>query len=150
MPFCIVQDTREQCPYTFASIDPAPAVEIATLKAGDYSLKGFESQVAIERKSLIDTFSTFGQGRTRFERELERLSVMRYTSVVIEADWDTIILTPPARSKLLPKTVVRSIAAWQIRYRVHFTVCPNRAFAEKWTWILLDRFYRDITSGKIK
>ena len=146
----IIVDTREQTPYTFASIDPIPIVEVATLKAGDYSLKGFENQIAIERKSLLDAFGTFGQGRSRFERELERLSIMRYTSVVIEADWDTIIRTPPARSKLLPKTVIRSIAAWQIRYGVHFTVCPNRAFAEKWTWILLDRFYRDIISGKIK
>jgi len=146
----IVVDTREQRPFTFTCVDPVPTVEVATLKAGDYSLKGFENQVAVERKSLSDTFGTFGQGRARFERELERLSIMRFASVVIEADWDTIIRTPPARSKLLPKTVVRSIAAWQIRYGVHFTVCPNRAFAEKWTWILLSRFYQDITTGKIK
>ena len=48
------------------------------------------------------------------------------------------------------KTVIRSMAAWAIRHGVHFYWMPNRAAAEKWTWILLDRFYQDVTSGKIK
>lgn len=139
----IIVDTREQKPYDFACIVPRPAVEVATLGAGDYSLKGFEDQVAIERKSLIDAFGTFGNGRKRFERELERLAKLRFAAVIIEADWDTIVLRPPARSQLQPKTVVSSIAAWCQRYQVHFWTCPNRAFAEKYTFRLLERFWKD-------
>ena len=51
MPLCIIQDTREQAPYTFACITPPPLVEVATLASGDYSIKGLEDKVAIERKS---------------------------------------------------------------------------------------------------
>ena len=150
MPLCIIQDTREQAPYTFACITPPPLVEVATLASGDYSVKGLTDKVAVERKSLIDAFGTFGQGRDRFERELARLSQLRFGAVVLEADWDTIIFQPPARSKLKPKTVIRSMAAWAIRHGVHFYWMPNRAAAEKWTWISLDRFYQDVTSGKIR
>ena len=150
MPLCIIQDTREQAPYTFACITPPPLVEVATLASGDYSVKGLESQVSIERKSLIDAFGTFGQGRDRFERELTRLSQLRFGAVVLEADWDTIIFRPPARSKLKPKTVIRSMAAWAIRHGVHFYWMPNRAAAEKWTYILLERFWNDLQTGKIK
>jgi ERCC4-type nuclease len=135
--------------YTFACISPPPLVEVATLSAGDYSLKGLEDQVSIERKSLPDTFGTFGQGRDRFERELERLSRLRFGAVVLEADFDTIIFRPPARSQLKPKTVIRSMAAWAIRHNVHFYWCPNRAAAEKWTYILLERFWKDLRDGKI-
>lgn len=150
MTFCIIQDTREQTPYTFAKIIPPPPVEVATLSSGDYSVKGLERHIAIERKSLIDAFGTFGKGRDRFERELDRLSQLRFAAVVIEADFDTIARRPPARSRLKPKTVFRSMAAWGIRHGVHFYWCPNRAAAEKWTFILLERFWTDLQTGKIK
>jgi DNA excision repair protein ERCC-4 len=146
---CIIQDTREQAPYTFSCITPPPLVEVATLASGDYSLKGLENQVAVERKSLIDAFGTFGAGRDRFERELERLAQLRFAAVVIERDFDTIVKRPPARSRLKPKTVIRSMAAWGIRYGVHFYWLPNRAAAEKWTFILLERFWNDLQTGKI-
>lgn len=140
----IIVDTREQLPYDFACITPPPAVEVATLDAGDYSLKGFEGQVAIERKTLNDAYSTFGQGRRRFQVELERLAGYQFAAVVIEADWHTIVRRPPSRSRLNPKTVVASIAAWSQRYGVHFWTCPNREFAERWTYRLLERFWKDL------
>jgi DNA excision repair protein ERCC-4 len=151
MPLCIIQDTREQTPYTFACISPPPLVEVATLASGDYSLKGLEDRVAVERKSLADTFGTFGQGRERFERELSRLAQMRYAAVMIEASWEQIIHRPPRRSRLNPKTIHASIVAWQIRYRtIHFWDCPNRIFAERTTYRLLKRFWDDLQAGKIK
>lgn len=146
----IIIDTREQVPYAFSGITPPPTVEVATLASGDYSVKGLEEVVAIERKSLSDCFGSFGQGRERFQRELERLARLRFAAVVIEKDFHIIATRPPARTRLPPKTVIRSMAAWAIRYGVHFYPCPNRAFAERWTWILLDRFWRDVKDGKIK
>lgn len=146
----IIVDTREQKPYDFACMTPRPAVEVATLTAGDYSLKGFEKLIAIERKSLLDAFGTFGTGRQRFERELERMINFRFAAVVIEADWDTIVRRPPLRSQLNPKTVVASIAAWCLRYRIHFWTCPDREFAERWTYRLLERFWKDMANEKKK
>ena len=139
----IIADTREQCPYTFTCIAPPPRVEVATLNVGDYSLKGLTDKVGIERKSLADCFSTFGQGRVRFQRELERAIGFQFFAVVIEADMHTIVKHPPARSRLNPKTVIASIAAWSMRYGVHFWTCPNREFAERYTYRLLERFWRD-------
>jgi DNA excision repair protein ERCC-4 len=141
--FTIIQDTRETLPYTFACIDPSPRVEVATLATGDYSLKGLTDKVAVERKSLTDCYSTFGQGRARFQRELERAINFQFFAVVIEADMHTLAKHPPARSRLNPKTVIASIAAWAIRYRVHFWTCPNREFAERYTYRLLERFWKD-------
>jgi DNA excision repair protein ERCC-4 len=139
----IIQDTREQTPYSFSCITPPPMVEVATLRTGDYSLKGYEDQIAIERKNLADCYGTFGQGRARFQRELERAINFKFFAVVIEADFHTIVKRPPARSRLIPKTVISSIAAWSQRYGVHFWTVPDREFGERWTYRLLERFHRD-------
>jgi DNA excision repair protein ERCC-4 len=149
----VVVDTREQHPYEFAAItadrcegDGFLKIERqrATLSTGDYSLQGFETEIAVERKSLADLYHTLGQGRERFERELARLNDMKSARVVVEAEWSEIINAPPARSKLSPKSVYRSIIAWMERYpRVHWLPVPGRQFAEVTTFRVLQRFLRE-------
>ena len=147
--FIIIQDTREQNPFTFKTIRPVPKTVTDTLKTGDYSIQGYQDLISIERKSLADAYGTFGKGRERFERELERMAKMQFAAVLIEADWNTILRRPPTRSRLKPKTIYRSVIAWEQRYGVHFWACTNRAFAEKTTFVMLERFWRDKRDGKI-
>jgi hypothetical protein len=99
-PYTVIIDSREQAPHSFqgfladAHQKNKPllvSVEVAGLKSGDYSLKGFEDRIAVERKSLQDAYSTFCQGRDRFERELARLNEMEYAAVVVEASWSRIL-----------------------------------------------------------
>ena len=140
----IIADTREQCPYTFTCIDPPPQVEVATLRTGDYSLRGYEDAFCVERKTLQDAYGTFGQGRQRFQRELERMVSLQFAAVIIESQWDEIVKRPPSRSRLNPKTVVASIAAWSQRFpNVHVWTVPGREFGERWTYRLLERFHKD-------
>jgi len=139
----IVIDTREQLPYKFQAINPPPDTIRKTLASGDYSIEGFENRIAIERKTKSDAFSSFGKGRARFERELERLSTFEFAAVVIESDWLELVRNPPARSRLNPKTIFVSVIAWSQRFGVHFFTAPGRAFTEKLTFRLLERFYKD-------
>jgi ERCC4-type nuclease len=139
----IIIDTRELKPFTFTSIIPIPTTIVATLQTGDYSIQGYENQITIERKSLVDLFGTVGKGRKRFEAELQRMVEYRFAAVVVEADWVAVLRHPPTRSRLNPKTIYASVIAWQIRYGVHFWFCPNREFAQKTTYRILDRFYKD-------
>lgn len=162
----VVVDTREQrgfdfygiapdlieIPYAFADMlcDKAdggqeltvPTV-VGTLASGDYSLRGYESRVAIERKSPSDIYSTISQGRERFERELERLAAMEFAAVVIECTEVELYTDPPARSQLPPKIVSRSIDAWRVRYGVHFIAPGPRRLAEVKTFRLLERFLKE-------
>lgn len=139
----IMRDTREQAGYTFGCIRPQPTVMAATLLTGDYSLRGFEDKITVERKSSPDAFGSFGKDRARFERELARLATFEFAAVVIEADWLQIIRRPPKFSRLNPKTVLASVVAWQQRHGVHFWACPDRIFAEKITFRLLERYWQD-------
>ena len=103
----VIIDTREQMPW-----DMSPMVcETGTLSVGDYSLKGLESIVAIERKSIDDFVMCCGVERERFQRELDRLRGWPVSAVVIEASWADLQLGQ-WRSKLTPKQVQSSFCAW--------------------------------------
>ena len=82
-PATIIIDTREQEGYSF---DPRLAATVRrALPAGDYSVAGLESTVAVERKSLDDFVSTVIHGRERFRNELRKLAGYRAACVVVEA-----------------------------------------------------------------
>lgn len=149
----VVIDTREQDPFAFEGFDrdasegggPMTVVTVrGTLKSGDYSLVGFEDQIACERKSRQDCYGTIGQGRDRFERELARLNEMPWSAVVVEDSLQHLIESPPVHSHLDPKTVFRSVIAWQQRFpRVHWMFCDSRRLAEAYTLRALERFWRE-------
>ena len=152
-PCTVVIDTREQAPYSFAHI-PADAhqgegllairTEVRTLRSGAYSLAGYEHRVAVERKSKADLFGTVGQGRERFERELARLNGMQFACVVVEAEWSEVMGDPPRHTRLSPKTIFRSVLAWQQRFpRVHWHFWPPRRAAEIVTFRVLERFWKE-------
>jgi ERCC4-type nuclease len=148
-PVPVVIDTREQDPYRFEELyadakDGGRPLRINTVReglaSGDYGLRGYN--VAVERKSAADLFSTLSAGRRRFERELARLNELAAAWVVVEAEWSELLLAPPAHSRLNPKSVIRSVMAWQLRYpRVHWWMTPDRRFAESLTFRLLQKFH---------
>ena len=76
--YTIIVDSREQKPYFNKNI------EVKGLKTGDYSIKGYENKICIERKSLIDLFGTLGAGNKRFKKELERAQELDYFAIIID------------------------------------------------------------------
>lgn len=148
-------DVRDdyQPPYTFDGIaadqgDGGGLLEVPmivdTLPSGDYSLRGYENRIAIERKSVGDLFRTVSQERKRFIAELERLNEFSIAFVMVEAEWSEILSGPPKHCKLPPLTIHRSVTAWEQRYpRVHWRFMPGRSAAEITTVRILQRFLKD-------
>lgn len=102
----IVVDTREQTPWDFSH----PTVP-GTLSAGDYSLSGLTDIIAIERKSLPDLLGVIGQGRERFDREIQRLLAYPCRAIIVEATW-TDLETGDWRSQITPAAAIGSCLAW--------------------------------------
>jgi DNA excision repair protein ERCC-4 len=103
---CLI-DTREQTPL---SLDPL-RTESATLATGDYSLKGLESHVCIERKSLDDLLGCVGRDRARFERELQRMLAYPVRCLLIESSWQE-IEQGQWRSKVTSSQAMGSLIGW--------------------------------------
>ena len=103
-------DTREQRPLTL----PGLRTEPATLPTGDYSVKGLESHIAIERKSLPDLLMCVGRERLRFDKEIQRLLGYRVRALVVEATWQD-VEAARWRSRLNSRQVGSSLVSWVCR-----------------------------------
>jgi ERCC4-type nuclease len=128
----IIVDTREQKPWKWAS-QPGVTTEKATLTAGDYSVKGHEKTIAIERKSLADLVQTLSRGRERFERECDRLLSFSYRTVVVEATLEQ-IFKHKYRSMVVPNAVIGSMCAIQQTWGLPFILAGGRKLAEHYAF----------------
>jgi len=137
IPPIIVIDSREQLPYRF----PYETIT-AKLDSGDYSVKGMETRAAIERKTKSDLFSSIGNGRARFEREMERLSQLEYAALVIEASLQDLFTAPPY-SAMTPTAVINTLLAWSIRYGIYVWFAGNREAGEKITMRILEKCWKE-------
>lgn len=143
----VIVDSREQAGFTFtgAPIYAGTTVETGTLSTGDYSIKGLESLVACERKSLPDLVACLGREHDRFERELERGRGLEAFCVVCEGSWQE-LAQGQYRGLLRPHSACQSIAAFMARLRVPFWFCGSRSAAEYCCW----SFLRQFAEGKRK
>ena len=151
-PATIAIDSREQLPYAFtghradARDGYCPLIiptQTIGLKAGDYSLIG-RPEIAIERKTLEDLYSTLTQGRKRFQHELSKLNKLAFAAVVVEATLEEIARWTPAYSQASGKAIVRSIIAFSTRFvRVHWFFAGDRQLGEALTFRLLERWWLD-------
>jgi len=102
-----VVDSREQRPW-----DLTPLQSITdTLVTGDYSVRGLEHVVCLERKSLPDLLSCVGGQRARFEREVQRLLAYPTRALIVESTWEQ-IETGQWRSRVHSSAVIGSLLGW--------------------------------------
>ncbi|MEW6267300.1 MAG: ERCC4 domain-containing protein [Thermodesulfobacteriota bacterium] len=135
----IVIDTREQDPLSFSL-----PVERGTLTTWDYSIKGLESFLAVERKSPDDLVGCIKNGqRDRFERELSRGRGLDYFALVLEADLKT-LADGHYRSEMNPKAVVQSLLAFSVRYKLPVFFCPGREYAARVVESLLLKYVAEL------
>lgn len=124
----IIVDTREQTPWTFED-QPEISTHRAMLKAGDYSVRGLEERVAIERKSVDDWTGTVLRDRARFYRELELLRGYAFACVIVEASVRD-IMAGRYKSEARPAAVLGFIAEVTVAQRVPVILAGGRAEAQ--------------------
>lgn len=165
VPFTVgVKEGMDQCSgptYTFegmrANADKKNAPLIVRTQRvhlptghGDYTIVELP-KIGIERKSKEDLYGSIGQRRANFEDRLSRMagvSGLWYSAIVIEAEFSELLTEPPPFSNLNPKSLTRTILAWQMRWStVGWWFMPNRSAAEGLTFRLLERFW-DVHGAK--
>ena len=142
-PFTLVIDTREQDGYDFTGL----ASVRAGLATGDYSLVGFESRVAVERKNKSDAWGCVAGERPRFERCLERLAALERAAIVIECDLRDFCDRPSYIQRVTPATAVGSYVSWSCKYRIPVFWCDTKAYAERITVRFLVAFLKHVASA---
>jgi len=105
-------DTREQLPLDLSPLQ----IEAGTLATGDYSVKGLERYITVERKSAMDMLGCIGGDRERFDKEVQRMLAYPVRVLVIESNWlwfesESWLLDNP-RSKITRACAVGSLLGW--------------------------------------
>jgi ERCC4-type nuclease len=130
----VIVDTREQDPLVFTHLESRRGMLIT----GDYSIAGMTELIAIERKSISDLVGcVMGQNRERFERELHRLRGFRFKRLLVVGSRGEIEVQR-YHSRISPKAVLGSLAAWECRFDVPIVYAATPAQAaiqvETWCW----------------
>ena len=114
------------------------------LPFGDYSLPGFETSMAIERKSLADYVGTVIHGRDRFARELTGLAQYDFGCVVVEGSLED-IAAHRYRSDASPNSLLGTTYSIIADYHVPVFFCGDRQLACRFVEGLLRRYRRKAT-----
>ena len=134
----ILTDSREQKVYEFNH-----PTEVTGLSVGDYSIKGLQDHVAVERKELNDLIGCLTSGRERFKKELYRGKSLDYMALVVEASLADII-NGNYRSEMQPKAVVQSLIAFSVRYRLPVWLAGSREHGQRLTESLLLKYVKQV------
>lgn len=129
-------DTREIEPLQFEHLR---CVKLC-LSEGDSGILGV-SDFIIERKGSLNELASncIGANRERLEREFTRLLPYSFKRLlIVGATCDQDLLDYPYHSKILPKSVLSSVYAWQARFNLPYALAgtPQQAALqiEKWAW----------------
>ena len=124
--YVVIRDTREQNGWDFTTGSSCDGTVVEGLKTGDYSIKGYEHLLSIERKGCIAELAT-NLVEDRFERELERMEAFKYAFMIFEFNMEDLIAYPKGSSvppwkrksvKLNPFFLLKRLLEIEIKYKV--------------------------------
>ena len=139
----IIIDSREKNPYEAVRY----TTETASLPIGDYSIRGFEHEVAIERKSISDLTACLSQEREkkRFELEIARSRALNFFAVIVEGTFSDLAYGNNGSSKTSVIARLEALLRLVVKYRVPLYFAGNREQARWLTIALLESFWMQLT-----
>jgi ERCC4-type nuclease len=141
-PLVIIQDTREQAGWgRYFTCE----WEIETISVGDYTARGVEHLISLERKSLPDLLGSLTHDRDRFERELAKARAYQKFFVVIEASATDVLEGNYGRfgANINPTSIWETVATFSTRY-APFIFADNPGTAARYCESILGKFVREL------
>jgi len=134
--YTVIKDTREQNGWSFNEYDKCNGMELEALHTGDYTLKGFEEVVCVERKaSTLEIAGNLGKNKERFHKEMQRMEEFPFSFLVLEFSASDLINYPcnvklprcqKSKIKVTGKYLLKSILEFQIWYNIKILFCDNK------------------------
>lgn len=157
-PFSVLQDTREQAPWSFNGIVIEKRLWIirrvvGTLATGDYTIEGCKDRLCIERKSEADLIGSVTAGNARFRREHERMQAVvaagGFACVIVEGSLAAICdeLDQEAGRRVTSESILGAVASWPRRYGVHWLFAGDRRRAELLAFKVMLKWWKEHGDG---
>ena len=139
LEYTVIIDSREQKNYEFKNS------VVGTIPLGDYSISGFEGEIAIERKSLSDLFGTLGGGHARFKNELMQAQDLDFFAIVIDGTREQIKkkdFPKSYMSKVLGYVILKQLDSIIVRYKLPVFFAADRNEGKQIVKGLLEAYLR--------
>lgn len=154
--FTIICDSREKKGWTFDEDEYCKGSEILGLETGDYSIKGLEDILCIERKRNTAELAT-NVYEERFANELERMSKFKYRFLLMEFNYEDILYFPinsglpplqQKKSRVSPGYLKYFVGKMQIHYGVNVMFCGSPDNAKEAAYqIMKNVFFKETKNG---
>lgn len=144
--YTIIIDSREQKPWFF----PEYSVATEKLDTGDYSVKGLEDILCIERKRSISEIAN-NITEKRFKDVLSRMSKYRFPFILLEFDLDDVFSFPigsdiPKRIwskiRIKPQFILKNLIEMSLIYNINVVYCGNKSNAENYAINIMNKVYQ--------
>jgi DNA excision repair protein ERCC-4 len=138
--FILVVDTREQDALFKRPVKGLVMVR-DTIPAGDYSVRGFESEIVIERKSINDLYGSMFSDWDRESKKLLKIAEYRRKWLLIEGREDE-VLQFQQFSTVHPNSMRGRLVSIQVRLGIPIYYASTRKDAERFVLDILTKYYR--------
>ena len=121
-------------------------MEQGSLKTGDYTLKGFEDMVCIERKFSVEEIATnLGKKKKAFDAEMKRMQEFPFRYIICEFSMSDLIDYPNSifsdymkqtrpdyvkqqisKRRITGKYLLRALMEYQTWYGIHVLFCDDK------------------------
>ena len=138
--FILVVDTREQDALFKRPVKGLVMVR-DTIPVGDYSVRGFEREIVVERKSLNDLYSSMFGDWERESKKLVKIAEYNRKWLLIEGTEDE-VLRYQQFSTVHPNSMRGRLVSIQIRLGIPVYYSATRKDAERFILDVLIKYYR--------
>lgn len=114
----VIIDTRETNPLWLPKPPKGLTLMRGTLGTGDYSLRGLDDKLTIERKA-DDIYSFLTSEREQTKVKLARMQEYEFRALVIEISEYELLYSPKFFTKISPEVIRQSLISFEIRYGLH-------------------------------
>jgi hypothetical protein len=139
MTFTVIRDTREKIGWwDFKFIADCDQISKA-VKTGDYTLVGYEDQLAVERKrTVLEIARNLGHKYQQFKAELIRMQDFKYRYIICEFSLIHLLdypancgLKQSARAQIKKdgRALLKQIQTIETKYNVPFIFCNDKTHA---------------------
>lgn len=135
-PFLVIKDTREQDGYHFSQFNTCAGMIEQKLDTGDYSIKGMEDKICIERKGCVEELAiNLGQKKHAFLNEIERMKTFPHKYLVLEFSLEDLLKFPnetriPLKSKssvkITGRYMLKCLIEFELYNEVHVLFCGDK------------------------
>jgi hypothetical protein len=148
MKYIVLRDTREKTGWDFKTHDKCRAVVDWGLKTGDYTVRGLEKHLVVERKASTGELAmNLGKKRSAFEAEIKRMDNFRWKYILCEFSIDDLMNFPqnsgiPKKQlqyvRMNGKFMWKKLCEYQEQHGVQIVFCDNKINAQERAMFIFD------------